>query len=134
VLRLWFSNPLLPFFLRERCCCALFSLLAYFLVYRLFLNFLPSEVIAKSLIPKSIPTALLLFGNCWISCSVKMQTKYLPVGVRDMVILLIFPSTSRCSFTLIPPLNFGMLMRSPLIFPDCGTVKVFLCLFDLKRG
>jgi len=58
----------------------------------------PSEVIAKSLIPKSIPTLVLVviifFLGVSFSLSTKIDTKYLPVTVLVNVTLFGIPLNS----------------------------------------
>ncbi len=68
-------------------------------------NFSPLEVIAKSLIPKSIPIVLasVIFGFVGAISDVSKSTKakYLPVGAFDIVAPFIFPSMFRCITALI---------------------------------
>ncbi len=68
------------FFLMGNFRCSFVSLFSYFFV-NFWLSYLsPSEVISKSLIPKSIPIKRPVdsIGTC--SVSTKIDTKYLPEG------------------------------------------------------
>src|SRR5690606_8105510 len=95
VFRLCLSNELLPFVLRERCFWAFANSFSYCFVYLLFLNLTPSEVIAKSFKPKSIPQKEPVFSFTSYCSSDSIDTKYFPVGVLLKVHLLISPLTAR---------------------------------------
>ena len=62
---------------------------------RILLNFSPSEVISKSLMPKSIPIELSLFGKYSYSVSNNIEAYYLPYGSCEIVTELISPTISR---------------------------------------
>src|SRR5690606_29728137 len=99
----------------------------------------PSEVIAKSLIPKSTPIVVFSVIGALVGISVlvsqRIETKYLPVGVTLMVALLIVPSVGRCKEILIPSLNLGIINRSFSTITFCGIEKDCLPLcFDLNLG
>ena len=63
--------------------------------------FSPSEVISKSLIPKSMPIAVPVdfIGKC--SVSTNIDTKYLPDGTCEIVADFIFPINSLWILALI---------------------------------
>ena len=47
--------------------------------------FVPSDNVTKSLIPKSIPIFPSLVCLYSFSCSTKIETKYFPIGVLEIV-------------------------------------------------
>lgn len=124
-----------PFFFFESCRCSYVSFFAYFLVILRFLKALPSEQIARSLIPRSMPICLSVRGNASCSVSHVIDAKNLSVGVLDIVAKRIFPVISRWSLIFIPSLNFGRDNLPSLISIDCGHLKesTDLC-FDLNLG
>lgn len=69
----------------------------------------PSDVIAKFLIPKSIPIELLFLGSFSISISQHTVIKYLPVDVRLIVTFSILPSIS-FDFANLTHFNLGNLI------------------------
>ena len=76
---------------------------------RIFI-FNTSDVITKSLIPKSIPTCLLVIGNTELLLhSYVTLTKYLPLGTLDIVAFLILPFIFLCTFAFTNP-SFGNLI------------------------
>ena len=101
----------------------------------------PLLKVANVLIPKSTPTAFLIFAffDCFSLSlvSTNMDAKYLPVGVLLMVVVFTLPSKVLCKTILIPDFNFGMnnLPPSKSTFAFCGIEKLcLLSCFDLKRG
>ena len=72
--------------------CTYFNLVCALRRYFGFLNTFPSEVIAKSFIPKSIPIVVFSLIGAFLGISVLVSTsieaKYLPVGVTLIVALL----------------------------------------------
>lgn len=81
-------------------------------------------MIKKSLIPKSIPTVvsflILVFGLQSSRVSHNIETKYLPVGVLDIVADLITPLVSLCNTISIPSLNLGMINLPFSTITFCG--------------
>ncbi len=129
---------LLPLFF-EYLRCTYFNLDCAFRKFLGFLKISPSEVIAKSLIPKSIPIVVFSLIGTLIGISVlvstNMETKYLPVGVTLMVALLIAPFISLCRTISIPSLNFGIIKRLFSTITFCGIEKdCFPLCFDLYFG
>ena len=118
--------------------CMYLSLLCAFLRYLGLSKTSPSEVIAKSFIPRSIPIVLFsatlgLMGKS--SCvSQSIETKYLPVGVKETVALFILPSIFLWNFTLIPSLNLGIFSLPLSILTCCGTEKLPLLVLLLNLG
>src|SRR5690606_8514685 len=118
--------------------CTYFNLLCALRRYLGFSNTSPSDVMQKSLIPKSTPIVVLsligaLVGNSSL-VSQSMETKYLPVGVTLMVALLIIPLVGRCKDILIPSLNLGIIKRSFSTITFCGTAKLPPFVFFLNLG
>src|SRR5690606_9712702 len=116
-----------------------FSLLCALRRYLGLLTTSPSDVIKKSLIPKSIPIAVFSLIGALVGISVlvshSIDTKYLPVGVTLMVALLIVPLVGRCRDILIPSLNLGIINKSLSTITFCGIEKDCLPLcFDLNLG
>ena len=95
---------------------------------------IPSLVITKSLIPRSIPTFALVFCTGLYSTSERMETKYFPLGVTEMVIFFTLPLKVLCSFILIPFLNLGMKILPSATEQNCGTVKLPPFFFALNLG
>src|SRR5690606_18933787 len=98
----------------------------------------PSLVTAKSLMPKSIPIELssvtLGFEGTSSPVSQSIDTKYLPVGVKETVACLIVPTKSRCNLILIPSLNLGIINLPSDTITLCGTLKLPLFDFFLNLG
>src|SRR5690606_30203555 len=88
----------------------------------------PSLVTAKSLIPKSIPIVLssvtLGFEGFSSPVSHSIETKYLPVGVNDIVACFTVPTKSRCNLIFIPSLNLGIINLPSDTVTRCGTLKL----------
>src|SRR5690606_28277381 len=118
--------------------CTYFNLLCALRRYLGFSNTSPSDVIAKSLIPKSIAIVVLSVIGALVSISVlvshSIETKYLPVGVTLMVALLIVPLVGRCKDILIPSLNLGIINKSFSTITFCGILKLPLFNFFLNLG
>src|SRR5699024_327440 len=105
--------------------------------YLLFLYTVPSERIAKSFKPTSIPTEEPVLGSSSTSVSTRIDTKYFPLGLRLTVAFRIRPFTSRllANFTN-PSLGSLILLSTIEIFPFvCLVVSdCTLYLFDFNRG
>src|SRR5699024_3335779 len=94
------SDNLMPLFLAfnarlDNLCCSRFNFCSILAVNWLLSNFPPVDRMAKSVMPRSIPTALLVLSKKDTSVSTKMEMKYFPLGFRLMVALIMRPSTSR---------------------------------------
>src|SRR5690606_30530165 len=119
--------------------CVYFSLLCALRRYLGLLTTSPSDVIKKSLIPKSTPIVVFsligAFDGNSSFVSHNIDTKYLPVGVAVIVALLIVPLVGRCKDILIPSLNLGIIKRLLSTLTFCGIAKDCLprCL-DLNLG
>ena len=119
--------------------CTYFNLLCAFRRFFGFSKTSPSEVIAKSLIPKSIPIVVFSLIGALIGISILVstntETKYLPVGVTLIVALLIAPLISLCKTISIPSLNLGIIKRPFSTITFCGIEKdCFPLCFDLNLG
>src|SRR5690625_340915 len=118
--------------------CTYFNLDCDFLKYLGFSNTSPSDVIAKSFIPRSIPIVVFSLIGTLVGASVlvshSIETKYLPVGVTLMVALLIVPCVGLWSLILIPSLNLGMIKRPFSTITFCGIEKLPLFDFFLNLG
>src|SRR5690606_23699665 len=68
------------------------------------------------------------------SVSHSIETKYLPVGVKETVACLIVPTKSRCNLILIPSLNLGIINLPSDTITFCGTLKLPLFDFFLNLG
>src|SRR5699024_10136936 len=93
---------------------SLATCLSIVVVHLLFLYTVPLSKIAKSLIPKSIPTLLFALGNSLIVSSTNNDTKYLPLGLLMIVALSILPFTSLLLANLTH-FSFGILTLLPSI-------------------
>ena len=94
----------------------------------------PSLVTTKSFIPRSIPTFALVFCNGSYSTSERMETKYFPLGVIDIVIFFTLPVNGLCSIILMPFLNFGMKILPSATEQNWGTLKLPPFFFALNLG
>src|SRR5699024_2705905 len=74
----------------------------------------PSDKIAKSFNPTSIPIEELVFGSSETSTSTPIEMKYFPDGLRLMVAFKIRPLTSRLLAKRTQP-SFGNLILFPSI-------------------
>src|SRR5690606_9954944 len=118
--------------------CTYLNLLCALRRYLGFSKTSPSDVIAKSLIPKSIPTEFssvtLGFEGTASPVSQSIETKYLPVGVNDTVACFTVPIKSRCNLILIPSLNLGIINKLYSTITLCGTLKLPRFDFFLNLG
>src|SRR5690554_871808 len=119
--------------------CTYFNLLCALRRYLGFSNTSPSDVIAKSLIPKSIPIVVFSSIGALVDISSlisqSIETKYFPVDVTLMVALLIIPCVGLCKDILIPSLNLGTINKLFFTNTFCGIKKDCLPLcFDLNLG
>jgi len=129
-----FSLVLFPLFL-EYFLCVYFNLFCDFLRYFGLLNISPLEVMAKSLIPKSIPIVVssLILGLTMLASPVsqRIDTKYLSVGVLLIVACLISPLSGLCRIISIPFffVNLGITNLLSTILTFCGILKLPLFVF-----
>ena len=119
--------------------CTYFNLLCALRKYFVFSKTSPSDVMAKSLIPKSNPIVVLsfigFFGGAISFVSTSIEANYFPVGVTLMVALFIVPLIGLCKTISIPSLNLGIIKRLFSTITFCGTEKDCLPLcFDLNLG
>src|SRR5699024_4980816 len=117
--------------------CSFFNLFSIFIVNLLLSILRPSERMAKSVMPKSIPIDVsVLFIGC-NSFSTRMDMKYLYLGFLLKVVLRIRPSTSRLLENLTNP-SLGNLILLPIIailpFVYFVLYDCTLLFLDLKRG